>query len=35
LTTAAIYGHYDLGDLERSMDALARFRRQEDEEPVD
>jgi integrase len=34
-TTAAIYGHYDLTDLERAMEALARARRQEDEEPTD
>ena len=34
LTTAAIYGHYDLSDLERAMEALARSRR-EDEEPTD
>jgi integrase len=34
-TTASIYGHYDLSDLERSMEALARSRRQEDEEPAD
>ena len=33
-TTAAIYGHYDLSDLERAMEALARSRR-EDEEPTD
>jgi integrase len=33
-TTAAIYGHYDLTDLERAMDALARSRR-EREEPAD
>jgi hypothetical protein len=33
-TTAAIYGHYDLSDLERAMDALARARR-EREEPAD
>ena len=33
-TTAAIYGHYDLSDLERAMDALARARR-EGEEPAD
>lgn len=34
-TTAAIYGHYDLSDLERAMEALARARRQEAEEPAD
>jgi len=34
-TTAAIYGHYDLSDLERAMEAFARARRQEDEEPAD
>jgi integrase len=34
-TTAAIYGHYDLSDLERSREVLARSRRQEDEEPDD
>jgi integrase/recombinase XerC len=34
-TTAAIYGHYDLSDLERAMEALARSRRQEAEEPDD
>ena len=33
-TTASIYGHYDLSDLERAMEALARSRR-EDEEPTD
>lgn len=33
-TTAAIYGHYDLSDLERAMEALARARR-ENEEPAD
>jgi integrase len=33
-TTAAIHGHYDLSDLERAMDALARARR-EREEPAD
>jgi integrase/recombinase XerC len=33
-TTAAIYGHYDLSDLERAMEALARSRR-EREEPAD
>lgn len=32
-TTAAIYGHYDLSDLERAMEALARSRR-DDEEPA-
>ena len=30
-TTAAIYGHYDLSDLERAMEALARSRRQREE----
>jgi integrase len=34
-TTAAIYGQYDLSDLERAMEALARARRQDDEEPTD
>jgi len=34
-TTAAIYGHYDLSDLERAMEALARIRRQEGNEPTD
>ena len=34
-TTAAIYGHYDLNDLERAMDALAKARRAEAEEPAD
>ena len=34
-TTAAIYGHYDLSDLERAMDAFARARRKEGEEPSD
>jgi integrase len=34
-TTAAIYGHYDLSDLERAMDALAKARRAEAEEPAD
>jgi site-specific recombinase XerD len=33
-TTAAIYGHYDLSDLERAMDALARARR-DLQEPAD
>jgi integrase len=33
-TTASIYGHYDLLDLERAMEALAQARRKEDE-PVD
>ncbi len=33
-TTASIYGHYDLSDLERAMEALARSRR-EGEEPTD
>lgn len=33
-TTASIYGHYDLSDLERAMEALARSRREE-EEPTD
>jgi integrase len=33
-TTASIYGHYDLSDLERAMEALARSRR-DDEEPTD
>jgi integrase len=34
-TTAALYGHYDLSDLERAMEALARARRAEEEEPAD
>jgi site-specific recombinase XerC len=34
-TTAAIYGHYDLSDLERAMEALAKARRAETEEPAD
>ncbi len=34
-TTASIYGHYDMSDLERAMDALARARRSEEEEPAD
>ena len=33
-TTASSCGHYDLSDLERAMEALARSRR-EDEEPTD
>jgi site-specific recombinase XerD len=33
-TTASIYGHYDLSDLENAMEALARSRR-EREEPTD
>jgi site-specific recombinase XerD len=33
-TTASIYGHYDLSDLENAMEALARSRR-EREEPAD
>ncbi len=34
-TTAAIYGHYDLSDLERAMEALAHAKRLEEEEPAD
>src|SRR4029453_1136657 len=34
-TTAAIYGHYDLTDLERAMEALAKARRAESAEPPD
>jgi integrase len=34
-TTAAIYGHYDLSDLERAMEALAKARQAEEEEPAD
>jgi integrase len=34
-TTAAIYGHYDLSDLERAMEALAKARRAEEEEPAE
>ncbi len=33
-TTASIYGHYDLSDLERAMEAYARAQR-EREEPAD
>ena len=29
-TTASIYGHYDLSDLERAMEALARARREDE-----
>jgi integrase len=32
-TTAAIYGHYDLSDLERAMDAFANARRVDEDEP--
>jgi integrase/recombinase XerC len=32
-TTASIYGHYDLTDLERAMEALAKSRRANEEEP--
>jgi hypothetical protein len=28
--TASIYGHYDLSDLERAMEALARARREDE-----
>jgi integrase/recombinase XerD len=34
-TTAAIYGHYDITDLERAMEALAQARRAQEEEPAD
>ena len=34
-TTAAIYGHYDLSDLERALEALAKARRAQEEEPAD
>jgi integrase len=34
-TTAAIYGHYDMSDLERAMEALARARRCAEDEPAD
>ena len=34
-TTAAIYGHYHLSDLERAMEALAKARRAEEEEPAE
>jgi len=34
-TTASIYGHHDLSDLERAMEALAKVRRSEEEEPAD
>ena len=33
-TTASIYGHYDLSDLERAMESFAKSRR-EREEPAD
>lgn len=33
-SAAAIYGHHDLTDLERAMDALAKARRAEVEEPA-
>jgi integrase len=34
-TTASIYGHYDLSDLEKAMEALAKARRAEAEEPAE
>jgi integrase len=34
-TTASIYGHYDLSDPERAMEALAKARRADDEEPAE
>jgi hypothetical protein len=34
-TTASIYGHYELSDLERAMEALAKARRGEEEEPAE
>jgi integrase/recombinase XerC len=34
-TTAAIYGHYDLSDLERAMEALAKARRADEDEPAE
>jgi integrase len=34
-TTASIYGHYDLSDLERAMEALAKARRAEADEPAE
>lgn len=34
-TTASIYGHYDLSDLERAMEALAKARRAAEDEPAD
>jgi integrase len=34
-TTASIYGHYDLSDLERAMEALAKARRTEADEPAE
>ena len=34
-TTAAIYGHYGLSDLERAMEALAKARRAEQDEPAE
>jgi integrase len=30
-TTASIYGHHDLSDLENAMEALARSRREREE----
>lgn len=33
--TASIYGYCDVSDLERTMEALSRSRRREDEEPDD
>ena len=34
-TTASIYGHYDLSDLERAMEALRAVARADEEEPAD
>jgi integrase len=34
-TTAAVYGRYDLSDLERALEAFARFRGEEAEGPDD
>jgi integrase len=34
-TTASIYGHYDLSDPERAMEALAKSRRGDEEKPDD
>jgi integrase/recombinase XerC len=34
-TTASIYGHYDLSDLERAMEALAKAQRADEKEPAE
>jgi integrase len=34
-TTASIHGHYDLSDLERAMEALAKARRADEKEPAE